>query len=210
MSLILSLGSPKLWFSSSWSINTWSRMKLSSSFCRLLSGLKTRGCRPSLDPVVSWWLKIISRSHSSMNAWRKRWESETIVAWMTIAQAHLSYKGQIKELTCSLTGVLTFDKHCWHTARKDLTTLRSARRSSWNQRKYLCFLVESCNNQFMNTPLMLVQPSHIQYYISHSITTLLQPQQFLRNYFVWWKNNVFINIIFYLLGFILWNLLRKQ
>lgn len=156
MSLILSLGSPKLWFSSSWSINTWSRMKLSSSFCKLLSGLKTRGCRPSLDPVVSWWLKIISRSHSSMNAWRKRWEGETIVAWMTIAQAHLSWmNGQMKQLTCSLTGVLTFDKHCWHTAKKDLTTLRSARRSSWNKRKYVCFLVESCNNQLMNTPLML-------------------------------------------------------
>lgn len=60
--------SPMLWFSSSWSMKTWSRTKLSSSFCRVLSGLKTRGWRPSLPPETSWWLKIISRSQRSMNA----------------------------------------------------------------------------------------------------------------------------------------------
>lgn len=33
--------------------------------------------------------------------------------------------------TCSLTGVLTLDRHCWHTARKDFTTLLRATRSSY-------------------------------------------------------------------------------
>lgn len=62
---------PMLWLSSSWSIKTWSRTKLSSSFCRVPSGLKTRGWRPSLPPETSWWLKIISKSQRSMNAWKK-------------------------------------------------------------------------------------------------------------------------------------------
>ncbi len=44
-------------------------------------------------------------------------------------------------------------------------------------------------------------------FVCCSATTLLQPQPFLRNYIVWRKNNVFINIItYYLLCFILWNL----
>lgn len=63
--------SPMLWLSSSWSMKTWSRTKLSSSFCRVLSGLKTSGWRPSLPPETSWWLKIISRSQRSMNAWTR-------------------------------------------------------------------------------------------------------------------------------------------
>lgn len=62
---------PMLWLSSSWSMKTWSRTKLSSSFCRVPSGLKTSGWRPSLPPEVSWWLKIISRSQRSMNAWTR-------------------------------------------------------------------------------------------------------------------------------------------
>ncbi len=37
-------------------------------------------------------------------------------------------------------------------------------------------------------------------------TTLLQPLPFLRNYIVWRKHNVFINITLNLLRFILWNL----
>lgn len=60
-----------LWLSSSWSIKTWSRTKLRSSFCSVLSGLNTSGWRPSLPPETSWWLKIISRSQRSMNACTK-------------------------------------------------------------------------------------------------------------------------------------------
>lgn len=57
-----------LWFSSSWSINTWSMTKLRSSDWRPESGLNTKGWSPSRPPVISWWLKIIRRSQSSMKA----------------------------------------------------------------------------------------------------------------------------------------------
>ena len=63
---------PMLWFSSSWSMKTWSITKLRSSDWSPVSGLNTKGWRPSLPPVINWWLKIIKRSQSSMKAWNEK------------------------------------------------------------------------------------------------------------------------------------------
>ncbi len=143
-----------LWFSSSWSINTWSRTKLSSSFCRVLSGLKTSGCRASRPPETNWWLKIINRSHSNMKACGDKTETLIFHMWMfQCALGVILFKIIIKEhqhkvtkmplLACSLTGVFTLDRHCWQTARNDFTTLLNATRSSCPGNTYerLCHLI---------------------------------------------------------------------
>lgn len=62
---------PALLLSSSWSMNTWSRMKLRSSDCKDASGVCIKGSRASLPPEMIWWLKISSRSHRMVKACRR-------------------------------------------------------------------------------------------------------------------------------------------
>lgn len=86
---------PALLMSSSWSMNTWSRMKLSSSVCKEESGVKTRGSRCSRPEDIIWWLKINSRSHSMVKACN---ECELWIEWFKLYV-------EIKEYCC----------HCDHT-----------------------------------------------------------------------------------------------
>ncbi len=89
-----------LLLSSSWSMKTWSRMKLRSSDCRDASDVYTRGSRASLPPEMIWWLKISSRSQRMVKVWGRTYSQVQAVCSM-ITRCDLWYRPALW-------------RRCWH------------------------------------------------------------------------------------------------
>lgn len=75
-----------------------------------------------MSPDVSWTLCLSTRTVYivSVMCYKKHFWGQLWICQLVISVC----------ITCSLTGVLTLERHCWQTARKDFTTLLRATRSS--------------------------------------------------------------------------------